>query len=444
MDVSSFGVRFQIYPRTRKKRPVTLICYHVGSERKQITFPGDLDAAKKHCKELARKVTTGDAIHLTALDARIWLATKDAAAKLGRPPDAIVRDYVEAVQILEGTGTVLESVRAWRRQHATNLPAITLAELVPELKQHLAQKRRESVTIATLDTILVPLAAAFVNLPISVITTAELEKYLGTRQLAPRTINNHRAGIVRLFNFAKGRYLPKNQPTAADAIEEVSQPDRGAIAIFKPWEFSALLHGLAQAATRAETPIRKNRTLGLLRTLLIGGFTGARTVELCRMEASAIRTDPDAISSAYPHGYLEIKRGVAKRHRSAARRLIPIQPNLAKWLQLFPAPAGPVSPYSREPSFARAMSRAIRQINTARAKLHLPLLSRPENGCRHSYATYRLPILKSAAALAIEMNNSPQEIEENYHELAPPKDVEAWWQIEPAANILPFQIAQNA
>ena len=56
---------------------------------------------------------------------------------------------------------------------------------------------------------------------------------------------------------------------------------------------------------------------------------------------------------------------------------------------------------------------------------------RPENGLRHSYGSYRLPAVKSAAALAIEMNNSESEIWRDYHELVPPGDVATWWNIAP-------------
>lgn len=78
---------------------------------------------------------------------------------------------------------------------------------------------------------------------------------------------------------------------------------------------------------------------------------------------------------------------------------------------------------------------AIARLNTERKKQRLPTISRPANGGCHSYGTYWLPILKSAAALALEMNNSAQEIFEAFHELAPPADVAASWNIRPSAKI---------
>ena len=138
---------------------------------------------------------------------------------------------------------------------------------------------------------------------------------------------------------------------------------------------------------------------------------------------------------------MKIDKGVAKRHRSAKRRLIPIQPNLAQWIEAFPFPDGPVSPYSSESSLARAISRAINELNTQRRRNALRPIGRSKKGSRHSFATYRLPKVKSAAELGIEMNSSAHEIINSYFELGPPADVEAWWKIEPASNIVQIDTA---
>lgn len=426
MEHTVGGVLFQLYPRPRKGREATLICYRVGSRRMQATFKGGEEAAKRHCKELAKQVTSGeaiDALHMTALDRRIYTVAKEILAPLGRSVDAAAREYLEACKILAGTGTLLDAARAWKRQHASTLPKISLRALADELLIHLEKKRRETVTCLTLKSIYKPLAKAFPSIPVAEIATADLERYFGSLRLSPRSLNNHRNGIVRLFNYAKGRYLPKDVPTAAEAMEPVSTGDeRGAVAIFKPWEFSALLPSL---------PVK------LLPTVLLGGFAGLRTVELCRMDWSAVHfpeTGKNAKKSDdYPHGYIEVGKDVAKRHRSAARRIVPIQPNLAQWLEPYQLLQGPVSPYPTPNSLARAISREIEKLNKERAKHKLPRLSRPANGARHSYASYRLPVLKNAAALAIEMNNSVSEIMKNYHELVPPGEVPKWWAILPQA-----------
>ena len=442
MEHTVCGFRFQLYPLPRKRAASTLICYRVGSTRKQETFHGDIEAAKKLCRTIAKQVTSGeaiDALHLTPLDRRIYIVAKELLG--GRAVDAVAREYLEAHKALGGYGSLLDAARAFRRQHATNLPSVTLAGLMPELKAHLERKNRDRKTILSLESILKPASEYFANIPINTITAPELEKYLGSLRLAPRTLTNHRSGLIRAWHFAQGRYLPKDQPTAADSIDPISEPEKAAVEIYKPWEFSALLYFLSGKVRAEKTSKNRRHILGVLRCLFLGGFAGPRTVELTRMESTAICSH--AVSAEFPHGYVKIDKGVAKRHRSAKRRLIPIQPNLAQWIKAFPFPDGPVSPLSSESSLARAISRAIDELNAERKRSGLRLIGRPKNGSRHSFATYRLPKVKSAAELGIEMNSSTHEIINSYFELGPPADVEAWWKIEPASNVVELDPAMR-
>ena len=59
---------------------------------------------------------------------------------------------------------------------------------------------------------------------------------------------------------------------------------------------------------------------------------------------------------------------------------------------------------------------------------------------RHSYGAYRLPILKSADALALEMGNSPDVMIARYRELVTPKEAARFWEIKPSKRrkIVPF------
>jgi integrase len=421
MDHVAGGVRFQIYERTRKRSARCLICYHVGSRRAQVTFRGGIDDAKKHCKNLARTVTSGealDALHLTALDRRIYVLAKELLAPHGRAVDAVAREFAEASKLLGSGVTLRAAAEFWAAHHVTTLPRATVAEVLAEMLAFLAHnKRRAGVTTASLKSLLTPFAAAF-QMPIAEVGTAQIETWLGKLRHAPRTLNNYRAAILRLFNFARGRYLPKEAPTAAAKIEQITE-ERGAVTIFRPWEMASILTHASEA---------------LLPCIAIGGFAGVRTKELCRMEWSAVQLDK--VSADFPHGYIEITKAVAKQHRTAARRLIPVQANLARWLEPYRFRTGPVSPYAVESSLCRAITRLIGEINEREAKQRRRTIGRPENGLRHSYGSYRLPKLASAAALAIEMNNSEAEIWRDYRELAPPSDVEAWWNIMPVDDVL--------
>jgi len=91
---------------------------------------------------------------------------------------------------------------------------------------------------------------------------------------------------------------------------------------------------------------------------------------------------------------------VKARHSKTRRyRLVPMQPNLVRWLESQRRESGPVG-YSR-----RRFREAWKSSGTGQWKTNL---------LRHSFATYRLPILKSADALALEMGNSPDVIFRHY------------------------------
>ena len=55
----------------------------------------------------------------------------------------------------------------------------------------------------------------------------------------------------------------------------------------------------------------------------------------------------------------------------------------------------------------------------------------PQNVLRHSYATYRLSVLKNAAEVALEMGNSPAKLFSNYRELDRENHAPAWFAITP-------------
>lgn len=416
------GVTVRIYgPLRDRKREVYLLANYAGSRRTKQTFKGTLEAAKRKAKEICNGVTAGeiiDALHLTPLDRRVYITAKEAAATLGRAVDVVCREAAEAAKIVGAGVSPMEQARFWRLHHSSDLPSATVSQVVAELLSFLENnKRRAGVTVETLRSLLKKFSTAFHG-PIAHVQTAEIEQWLGSLHVRPRTLNNYRAAILRLFNFSRGRYLPKDGPTAATGIERVTD-ERGPVQIFKPWELAAIL---------------ANADDSLLPAIALGAFAGLRNVELSRLEYSAIRLTE--VSKEYPHGLLEVPKAAAKKHRGAARRIVGIQPNLARWLEPYAFRNGPISPYQSQSSLSRALTALIASINGREAKQRRRVIRRPANGLRHSYGSYRLPVLKSAAALAIEMNNSEAEIWRDYHELAAPAEVQAWWNIYPADDVL--------
>ena len=132
MDYTTGGIRFQLYARRRKRSVRTLICYYVGSQRMMATFRGDAAAAKGECRELAKRVTTGEEnpeLNLTVMERRIYVLARDACATIGREVDAVCREYVEVAKILGPGASILEAVRDWQSAREQSRPGVSKRDL---------------------------------------------------------------------------------------------------------------------------------------------------------------------------------------------------------------------------------------------------------------------------------------------------------------------------
>src|SRR5690606_5773659 len=139
------------------------------------------------------------------------------------------------------------------------------------------------------------------------------------RGLSPRGFNNFRAILSSFLAFCrKRRYLPKE----ADPLARVEKRKLKAspIAVFTPAEAAALL----EAASDDFRPC-----------LAVQLFAGCRAEEVLRLEWSDLTRAP---------GYIEIG---AHKAKTASRRLVPVDPNLAQWLALAPCRTGRVWPHSK-------------------------------------------------------------------------------------------------
>lgn len=125
----------------------------------------------------------------------------------------------------------------------------------------------------------------------------------------------------------------------------------------------------------------------------------------------------------------------AEKAKTASRRIVPILTGLADILATFPRTDGRIFfTNSSETHFPRHFLRAFRAAGLA------PV----QNGFRHSFASYRLALIKSADAVALEMGNSPRKLFQNYRELVTEQDAEKWFAVRPAGepgNVIPMQTA---
>jgi len=144
--------------------------------------------------------------------------------------------------------------------------------------------------------------------------------------------------------------------------------------------------------------------------LTIGAFAGLRDAEIKRLDWSEVDL---------ARGHIEVKAAKAK---SARRRIIPIQPNLAAWLLPYSGMTGPVVPVGYRGKLERVRKAA-------------EITRWPNNGLRHSFASYRLAAIHDAPRVASELGHtSPQMLYSTCRELVLPEEAERYWKIAPAAD----------
>ena len=361
-----FTVAYRLNGRTVRK--------NFNSERRARNFASDTATALEKGN---RQV-----LSLSAADWQSYLAAKNLLRPFQIPFHTAIEEYV--------------AIRKHRKVIEKRV-----GDVVDELLKAKEQAGLSGRYVETLRTYLLRFADSF-QTNIASINTGAIVRWLDSLKIGPRSRNNVRQAVVTLFNFARRRgYLPKGETTEAADVETVRDHE-GEIAILTPAELSKLL--------------RKSKPLYQL-YFALAAFTGIRSAELLRLEWSEVNLEK---------GHIEVK---ARKAKTATRRLIPIQPNLAKWLAPYRGSKGKLFQSRRTVDYAIRFAKRIGIPWTA-------------NVLRHSYATYRLSMLPDAARVALEMGNSPAKLFTNYRELDRENHAPEWFAIEPmprrSRKIVPF------
>jgi integrase len=234
----------------------------------------------------------------------------------------------------------------------------------------------------------------FADRLVSTVETREVDDWLRALELSPTSRNNMRTVAHGFFSFAIARGYCISNPVAGTAKAKVV---RVAPEIFRPDQIRSLL---AVADSR------------VLPALVIGAFAGLRSAEIDRLDWSEVN-----LSS----GFIEVK---SSKSKSGARRLVTIQPNLKTWLAPLAHQSGPV----RAPFWTATHL-------MAEARTAAKLVKWPDNGLRHSFASYHLAQFKNAAGLALELGHTTSGLLfAHYRELVTPDAAAQWWSIRPAAD----------
>jgi integrase len=227
------------------------------------------------------------------------------------------------------------------------------------------------------------------------ITVEEIDNWLRSLHGSPQTRMDYRTNIGMLFNYAVKRRMLDSNPVAFTAKPKL---------IDKPPEIFAVdeLRALLETALAAEPLV--------VPMLAIGAFAGLREAEIQRLDWSEVDL---------ARGHIEVTAAKAK---SARRRIVPIQPNLTAWLRPYGGMNGRVVPKGARRKLAHVRKAA-------------NLLKWPQNGLRHSFASYRLAAIHDAPRVAAELGHtSPQMLYSTYRELVHPEEAERYWKISPAVH----------
>src|SRR5207249_756775 len=116
---------------------------------------------------------------------------------------------------------------------------------------------------------------------------------------------------------------------------------------------------------------------------------------------------------------IEVK---ARKSKTARRRHIKIQPNLAKWLTGHAKETGRVAPINLR-----------KEMKIAREKAGIS--DWPHNALRHGFASYHLAKFQDAGALALEMGHTDSDmLFAHYRQLVKPRDAARYWNIVPPSK----------
>ncbi len=317
-------------------------------------------------------------------------------------PEALRVQAVECAEILRPFGkTLRDAVRFYTAHLSAISSSKTVREVIAEL---LAAREADGVSERYLSDLRQRLARfkiAFGDTMIASVSAKEITDWLRALNLAPLTRNTFRLRLAALFSFGRRSGYVKESPMAD---VEKAKERAGEIEILTVAETALLLESAG-----VET----------LPYWAIGAFAGLRVAEIERLAWEEVDFERELI---------EVRAAKAK---TGSRRHVHIQPNLAEWLAPYRSATGSVCPIGLR-----------KKLDADRERAGL-LANWPQNGLRHSFGSYYLARFPDAAALALQMGNSPSIIFRHYRELVKPVDAAKYWEIKPAgaANVVALKAA---
>lgn len=394
------SVAVKIYYTPTKGRDSFTLAYWHNGKRNRPTF-SDFSEAKREAEKIALQLTSGDldVLTLTSADRASYLRARQLLDPLGISLESAAAELAEAKKAL-GSVPLSRAAEYYLKRHPSNIKPRLVSDVVVEL---LVSKRGDGLSEGYLQHLRYDLGkfSSSFQCSITSITGNEIDQWLRSLAIKPRTRNNLRTSVQTLFSYAKARkYLPKDHDEL-DAVSVAKDRD-GDIEIFTPNDLETIL----QFAKPHLTPF-----------LVLAAFAGIRHAEIQRLEWEDIKFDDDII---------EIR---SRKAKTASRRTIPILDNLKQWLSVFRKSAGPIC---TRRNIADEITTLVKDINQVwQQEKPSRTFTWKHNGLRHSFISYRVAQIQNVQQVALEAGNSPQIIFKHYRELVRPADAVRWFSITP-------------
>lgn len=304
----------------------------------------------------------------------------------------IQRSEYLSCQARLGKVSITEAVEFYLRHNAHDDPR-TVVDVASDLLEVLTLGNRSQAHLDRVYFNAINLSEAYPG-PLARITTSELNSFLA-RVPNPVTRNARRRDLIQLWNHAKTLgVLPLHQPTAAENTVQAVEPPKDPETV-SPETLATFLHTAFAHDKR------------FVSFLVLGGFCGIRTAEIRRLRWSDIA-----------NGHVILSSAITKTRR---RRVVPIPPNAALWLERCRPKTGnpkvlPLLPHNM-----------MRRLRTD----HPDLPETPKNFLRHTAATMLLASGMPIHEVASRLGNSPSVLESHYKGLATKEDADRYFSIEP-------------
>jgi len=288
--------------------------------------------------------------------------------------------FAEAYKILGGL-SLIEAAKQAAKANRGVKPNVTFGEAVDELLKDRELNGVSAKYLYNLKRMLHRFTGVFQETRLASLDGPMIKSFLdgldcrrGHVPVTARTRNNYRAAIGVVFEFCKfKKYLAKDHESIEHIAEykETPKPTE----IYTPAEIEMLLTNAAAGYPE------------LVPFLAIGAFAGIRHEEIVRLDWKDV---------SLAGGHITVQAGNAK---TAARRMVPIAENLARWLTEFAKPCGAIC-YRRnmaEPLSRFVGSKSIRKTGFVWKR----------NALRHSFISYRLAEINDMSRAALEAGDSP-------------------------------------